>query len=706
MSKLQIFCLLCLTFCQNARPDTSTTAPDPPGYVPPHPIARILAHPNAGPVAALFDNNHKTTWQSEAPLPQDYLGSPASNPFFQKSKDAATDGNKDTPTQLPANRAWTVRFARAVPLNRLTIKATHQQPITVAINAKETVVATAAPDASYRLRTLRLPDVQVRSLTLRSSGSVELFEVAGYRDAPPVNLTILMAHPHEVSTIYLDYPKQDFSEGGTVEVIHKDKIIGSGQLSGGGLDIVQLDRPVETERFDLRFRAPARDWAKISLAEIRIYDRYGPYGPPPPDRPNPVTLRDFLGVNAYWGWGHNQYAEFLPHGQAGPSVFAPLLQHARNYHDLSWDIDDPRIRPDFSNMSQRGTPAKEWLDWDREYRYWRRVGLMPHVSLQLHNLPHRRWTPEAAYTYGKTWAAHFAPLGIESVEIGNEPWAYPPETYRMVYENMLRGIRAAAPDLTVLPCALQATDPRADEGLFKNYIESHLPLEPHQTTSNDVKQHQTTALNTHAYSHTPDFFHRRRAVPPEDPTSTFNEVKNFLRWRDARMPGTPVWLTEFGYDYADALNDCTHPVCATETQARAWSQRTILLAMRWGVARGYWYFHADEDKPSALFTRSGLTKIVEGKNEQRAVYRALERLVAELGDYHFAEVIAERAEVYAYRFENGAGDAKYVLWQPGAEVHPAYFRFDAAAKRLTRCAACRPGEAGVYVVGAEPIFVQ
>ena len=348
-------------------------------------------------------------------------------------------------------------------------------------------------------------------------------------------------------------------------------------------------------------------------------------------------------------------------------------------------------------MPQRGTPAKEWLDWDLEYAEWQRNGLRVHVSLQLHNLPHRRWTPETAYDYGKRWGEHFGKTDIRSVEIGNEPWAYPPATYRMIFEHMSRGIRASADYMAIFTCALQASDPAADEGLFKNYVATHLPA---------AAKDRIDVLNVHAYSYAPDFFHRQRAVPPEDRASTFQEIKNMVRWRDTNLPGTPIWLTEFGYDYRDEWDDCTHPVCVEGWQAEAWSQRMVLLALRWGVEGGYWYFHSDEEKPSGLFTRSGLVKI-EGKTaRKRTVWRSFERLLEQLGDYRFEAAVHESDELNIYRFSADGGVVKYAIWLPVADQQFKNLRFDPATESFSFCTGCKIDTPNVFRVSGLPIFVK
>jgi hypothetical protein len=40
----------------------------------------------------------------------------------------------------------------------------------------------------------------------------------------------------------------------------------------------------------------------------------------------------------------------------------------------------------------------------------------------------------------------------------------------------------------------------------------------------------------------------RVATYPEDKDSSFNSIRNIVRWRDSNMPIKPIWVTEWGWD--------------------------------------------------------------------------------------------------------------------------------------------------------------
>ena len=147
------------------------------------------------------------------------------------------------------------------------------------------------------------------------------------------------------------------------------------------------------------------DYSKAEIWEIKAYDKYGSYGAFPPPVTNSNTLSEMLGVNGIWGWGYNSYSDLLASGQ-GPFQYNRIGTHARNYHNLNWDVTDPDDIPDFNGMP--GSLAQWWLDWDREYEVWDSAGLDVFASIQFSNAnqPDSIWDDPylAAYNYGFAFA--------------------------------------------------------------------------------------------------------------------------------------------------------------------------------------------------------------------------------------------------------------------------------------------------------------
>lgn len=72
-------------------------------------------------------------------------------------------------------------------------------------------------------------------------------------------------------------------------------------------------------------------------------------------------------------------------------------------------------------------------------------------------------------------------------------------------------------------------------------------------------------------------------------------LHNMLAWRDANMPGTPVWVTEWGWDAARPGEGCGGSTeCVSQLAQAAYGIRGLSLLARKGVAASHWFFYASE----------------------------------------------------------------------------------------------------------------
>ncbi len=72
--------------------------------------------------------------------------------------------------------------------------------------------------------------------------------------------------------------------------------------------------------------------------------------------------------------------------------------------------------------------------------------------------PVNLWTNPAAdaYNIGREFGKFISKKNLaEAVEVGNEPWDYPPDFYRLVGENMASGLQDNSTDIKILPAAFQ-----------------------------------------------------------------------------------------------------------------------------------------------------------------------------------------------------------------------------------------------------------
>lgn len=65
-----------------------------------------------------------------------------------------------------------------------------------------------------------------------------------------------------------------------------------------------------------------------------------------------------------------------------------------------------------------------------------------------------------------------------------------------------------------------------------------------------------------------------------------------LAWRDANMPGVPVWVTEWGWDAVRPGESAGATEAVSQLAQAAYGIRGLSLLARKGVAQSHWYFYA------------------------------------------------------------------------------------------------------------------
>ena len=375
--------------------------------------------------------------------------------------------------------------------------------------------------------------------------------------------------------------------------------------------------------------------------------------------PSARTLGELFGVNGYWGWGYNQYSRFNP-PDSGQALFAPYVSHFRLYHDMTWDLPDPDTPIDFSQMANTGTPAKAWVNWDLEYPEWTKYGKPLQISLQMANFPADSWDEpyQSAYNYGFAYARHFGTTHgqgwVKTVEIGNEPWNYPPELYRQILDGMSAGVSAGDPAIEIYPCALQVNHSYFDrKPHFMNYLPTRL--------TPDLAG-RMAGLNVHSYAWDSYDFSTHRTVMPEQAGGTFLEMYAMLDWRDKHLPDKKIYLSEFGYESAGGGNACPHRECLSPELAAAYAVRSLVLAHRLGFDRATWFYYADEER-EGTFSRSGLVSSRSAGFREKPVFTALKTLLQHLGDRQICWTLSadQGLHAYAYGTTNEQPDA-LIAW--------------------------------------------
>jgi hypothetical protein len=362
---------------------------------------------------------------------------------------------------------------------------------------------------------------------------------------------------------------------------------------------------------------------------------------PAPEKP---LMRDFLGLCVHTV-------------QFKPELYKPVCRLVRDYHGLDWDLGDSTANPTTFPF------ARNKVDWGGMYGGWVNAGYEIDVSVMLGRFPYDQWKNPAAdaAAYGLSFAQYFGPSSrrlVTSVEIGNEPGDFSDDQYRVIFENMARGLRQGDPKLKIVTCAAIA-------GPSHKYAKS-LDCVKGLEDLYDV-------INVHSYAEVKGWPTWQRSCPEDPSIAYLKDIQNAIDWKNANAPGKEVWLTEFGWDSTTKENDKEGTfkdwIGNTDAQQAAWLVRSWLLFSAMDLSRAYMFWFNDEDKP-AVHAASGLTR----RYQPKPSFWAVSHLYATLGDYRFSRKLIERpGELFAYQYTHETDTSKTIIvaWRPAADDRTA-----------------------------------
>jgi hypothetical protein len=396
-------------------------------------------------------------------------------------------------------------------------------------------------------------------------------------------------------------------------------------------------------------------------------------------------FRDFIGLNAHTV-------------QFKPELYAPVANLVRDYHPVEWDL---------GKDSDFVTPfpfARNRVNWETVYGSWRKSNWRIDVSLMFETLPRDQWKNLAADSraYAERFARAFGPSSktplVETVEIGNEPGKFNDADYRIVFENMARGFRAADPKIRIATCNL--TTGKSHD--YAKSVDCIAGLE-------DLYD----ILNIHTYAELEGWPTWRRSFP-EDPKlkKYLQDIRNLSAWRDQHAPGKPIWITEFGYDattkrpdpkteFKDRIGN------VTDEQQAQFLVRSFFAFAELPIDRAYIYFFNDSDTPQ-LHGASGLTRNFEPK----PAFYAVAHLRKTLADFRWKNTLnMGPAKVAIFEHEEERGRQIWAAWLPtGTGAETELVIRDAKIQKIERMP-LRTGEdvtsafSGKLIVTESPVYL-
>lgn len=348
------------------------------------------------------------------------------------------------------------------------------------------------------------------------------------------------------------------------------------------------------------------------------------------------TFESFMGIN-----GHTV--------QFKPELYRPICRLVRDYHPVEWDLGkDSSSTPPFPFAANR-------VSWEQVYGSWVKGGWTVDACLMFETLPRDQWKklPEDAFAYGKEFAAAFGPAGkypfVQSVEIGNEPGKFSDADYRIVLENMAKGLRAGDPKLLIATCNLIVGKSHD----YAKSVDCLVGLEKFY----DI-------LNLHIYAELKPWPTWERSHPEDASLPHYRrDIQALCDWRDQYAAGKPIWITEFGFDAStkqpDPKGDFAKWIGNTETEQALWNVRSWLIFSALPVERAYVYFFNDDDQPQ-MHGSSGLTRNFVPK----PAFWAAAHLQKTLGKFRFHRSVLKKAEdtmIYEFKHDN---DLIWAAWSP------------------------------------------
>ena len=624
---------------------------------------------------AIVDGDLQTFWESSSPLPSKYITKRKQNIFLNKEKYITNNNYINAFDGILSSKAIIENGKLQIIFNNpehiyfLSVKLHTSDTVYITVNQPgKSLKYTYLPSDDYGLLGFELPDnVVVESINVECNSQFEVYEIAGLYTLPTEEVVFDLGKAHAIGWI----GSRHYNGSGVVSIsilasqnnTNWTEIATANPMATAY--VTQLIKPEVFARYiKLKFVLTPRSYQKSKLLEFDVYDSFGPYGKPQPTHKAKNTYSQSFGINAIWGWGYSVYSDQLSN-QTGPNLYNRVAKLARNYHSIDWDINKATDNPNFPNMTLgKGTTAKSWLNWDREYELWKSLGYNIDACIMFNNqfFSDALWknTKKEASDYGKFFANHFSKnTSLLSVaEIGNEPWEYSKPIYRDILAGMSKAISQNSNNLVVLPCAVQAFSPSLD---LDNYISNF--LDASNSTFID-------GLNTHVYSYIFNYENKRVAINPEDKRSEVWSISNLQRFSEANLSNIPVYVTEFGYDSDGGGDDCIHSVCVSEFEQAIYGVRMALILYRLGVSQFYWYYFANVDYNSIMHNRSGLTSSYSKGMQKKLSFTSFELLQELLGDYYFNHIIIEDENTFAYAYSDKTGKIKRIVaWLPTSDNH-------------------------------------
>jgi len=144
-------------------------------------------------------------------------------------------------------------------------------------------------------------------------------------------------------------------------------------------------------------------------------------------------------------------------------------------------------------------------------------------------------------------------------------------------------------------------------------------------------------------------------------------LSGFMSWCKTKLPGVPVWITEFGWD-TYMLNNQHSYIYAPQPQQANYILRSYFVALKMGFEKAFLFMGGDPNsKSTQQFASSGLITDKNTGLAKKISYYYLATMQSILGDATLSKIVSYRKlvnnnEVYCFEFENDSAEQIFALW--------------------------------------------
>jgi hypothetical protein len=367
-------------------------------------------------------------------------------------------------------------------------------------------------------------------------------------------------------------------------------------------------------------------------------------GPPQASSFSAVAIREMVGANVVV---NNNAADI-----------SRVAGWARDYHKWYWYEPNPN---DYRFESG-------WQFLGSFYRALTGAGVhvMPSVEMSAYwasSNGNRDGVPnaDAHADYMGGLAAHFGGT-LSAVENFNEPnqtWQpvrFPASQFGVMTAQDYAAVKAANPNLLFVLAGMAGPD--------TNYLEA----------AHNASGGKYDVVNFHWYAQ------GDTASGGKNPEAgaLLDHISWVRNWRDARAPGKPIWITEFGWDTFVQPDGRKSKIYAPEASAANYLLRSIFLMQAQGIEKGFVYIYRDPVSSTgslhATYNSAGLVVNSSERDARKKVgWYYLATLKQMLGDYVLDRVVTSGPNIYHLEYSvPGSGRRAAVLWARNGDRDSGY----------------------------------